>query len=106
MTIASDLTDLFAAMQEEGMTVGASYVPPAGGATQAPQVVFDAPGSVAALGDSGVIVTDPTITYPSTVLTGLTGGDEITIDGTDYAVREVVQLDDGMIMQARLARMV
>lgn len=106
MTLASDLTDLFAAMEEEGMTVLATYFPPAGGASISGQVVFDAPGSVAALGDPGVIVTDPTITYPATVLTGLVGGDEITVDGTDYTVREVIQLDDGKVMQARLARMV
>lgn len=105
MTIASDLTDLFSALEEEGMTVALTYFPPAGGASIIAQVVFDAPGSVAALGDASVIVTDPTITYPSTVLTGLAGGDEITVDGTDYTVREVVQLDDGKVMQARLARM-
>lgn len=101
MTLAARLTGSFAAFQAAGMTVTAVYEQPDGD-TESVQVLFDAPGSVSAVGDVGVIVTDPTITYPASVLVDLQEGEDIEVDQAQYSVREILPLDDGMLKQARL----
>lgn len=95
----------FDAFERAGMTVTAIFVPPGGGVQASAQVIFDAPGAVTAFGEVGVVTTDPTITYLAADLSSLDHGVAITVDGVDYTVREITQLDDGVVMQARLARM-
>jgi hypothetical protein len=101
MTLVARLSGSFAAFQRAGMTVSAVYEQEDGD-TESVQVLFDAPGSVTQLGDVGVIVTDPTITYPASVLAELEDGDDIEVGGAQYSVREILPLDDGLLMQARL----
>lgn len=105
MTLGAAVASSFEAFERAGMTVTATFTPPGGGSQTSAQVVYDAPGSVTSLGDAGVVITDPTITYIASEMAGLDHGCAITVGGVDYTVREITELDDGLVAQARLARM-
>ena len=62
------------------------------------QVILDRPDLEIMAGR--VQSTEYLMTYPATVFSALADGDSITIDGSDYSVREVRALDDGRIKQA------
>lgn len=62
--------------------------------------IFDAPTS-AALG--GLVTLDEhQLTLPTDALPSLGHGDLVTIGGTQYVVREVLQLDDGALKRVTL----
>lgn len=65
-------------------------------------VIFDMPDQ-AILGDMQ-LTTEYSITFKSGDFTSLKRGDTITINSTVYSVREVTQLDDGLLKHATLSR--
>jgi hypothetical protein len=76
---------------------------PAGGSPQTAKVLFNAPDQTV-LSDS-VMTTEYAITLQANDFPGLKRGETVTVAGTNYKVREVQQLDDGLIKQATLEKM-
>lgn len=72
------------------------------GATQA-KALFDLPTET--LSGGVVISTDYSITFATGSLPGLKHGDQITIKGGQYRVREVHTKDDGNISEAFLSKL-
>jgi hypothetical protein len=62
--------------------------------------ILDAP-TTTALGGL-VTLEDFQLTLRADVLTDLGHGETVTIDGTDYLVREVLQIDDGALKRVTL----
>ena len=65
--------------------------------------ILDMPGQVIA--DGMVITTDYTLTARTADFGGLLYGDGITVDGVNYQVREVRQLDDGKFCEIALMKL-
>lgn len=63
-------------------------------------VILDRPEAFA-VGD--VIAGDPQIRLPTSTFSSLAYGDSITVDGTEYTVRDVQIVNDGRWKVARLA---
>lgn len=93
MAFAEDLAAFFSTAD---FAVSATF------GAQTAQVLLDQPDEE--LLDGRVLSREYAITYRADQLTGLKGGDAITVDGIAYTVREVGALQDGKIMQARLRK--
>jgi hypothetical protein len=64
--------------------------------------ILDMPSQV--ISDGMVITTDYTLTTRFSSFGSLIRGDSITVDGTDYTVRETMLLDDGKFVQIALQK--
>ena len=64
--------------------------------------ILDMPSEVIA--DGVVLTTDYKLLVKTADFSSITRGDAITVDGTDYTVREPVFMDDGKITQVFLMR--
>lgn len=64
--------------------------------------ILDMPSQV--ISDGLVLTTDYTLTAKASDFGDLLHGNSIVVDGDLYAVREVLLLDDGRMMQASLQR--
>lgn len=82
--------------------VTATWTPSGGGAQQTAQVILDTPDEE--LIDGRVLSREYVITYRADQLTGLKGGETVTVSGTAYTVREVTALEDGQILRASLRK--
>jgi hypothetical protein len=66
------------------------------------KVFFDAPGSDIDIGGVTVCATEPSILFVTGALPGLVRGSLITVNGTDYIVRDIKPQDDGVVSRATL----
>jgi len=64
--------------------------------------ILDMPNEIVA--DGVVLTTDYKLLVKTADFTSITRGDAITVDGTDYTVREPMLMDDGKITQIFLMR--
>lgn len=64
--------------------------------------ILDMPTEVIA--DGVVLTTDYKLLVKTSDFTSITRGDAITVDGTDYTVREPILMDDGKITQIFLMK--
>jgi hypothetical protein len=102
-----DTSKFYESFDKAGFLTTALWTPSAGlpgaGIQQSAQVRFKAPNRDALAGEFSV--TDHTIKYPSTVLTGLKRGETLTVGGIAFKVREGPQSElDGTVLQAFLAK--
>lgn len=95
--MTEDLSILFA-----DFGIPAIWVPSYGGAQKTGLVILDQGGS-ATLGGMA-ISTEYAITFRSSDFDGLEHGEEITVGGRAYRVREVMPQQDGALSTASLAR--
>ena len=65
--------------------------------------ILDMPGSLTA--DGMAITTDYTVRCETSKFGGLLYGDELTVSGTHYQVREVRLVDDGTFVEVSLMRL-
>lgn len=82
--------------------VNATWTPSSGGAQQSATVILDAP-DLTILGDVA-ISRNYEMLYPAGAFTGLDYGETVTVDGHAYSVQDVLAIDDGALMKARLTK--
>lgn len=97
--------EFFESFDEAGFLKSASWTPSGGGAPYTAKVRYRAP-SVVVL-DGGLRTIDHEIQFVTAQLPGLAEGEQITVDGLLYRVRErPEQILDGTVSRAELARVI
>lgn len=66
------------------------------------KVIFNATDEVIIGGD--VIGSEYTMTYQPSNFSGLTHGNSVTIGGITYTVRNIMKIDEGILLKAFLAK--
>lgn len=94
--------DLTAFFNPAEFGVPASWTPSQGGAEQGATVILDAP-DLTILGDIAVS-RNYEMLYTAGTFPGLDYGETVTISGAAYNVMDVLAIDDGALMKARLTR--
>ena len=64
--------------------------------------ILDMPSQI--VSDGMVLTTDFTLTARFSSFGSLVSGDSITVDGTDYTVRETMLIDDGSFVEISLQK--
>lgn len=90
----ADLPDVY--LQDFGVTATV------GSATA--KVIFDKPDEI--IGEGLAISTEYIITFKTSDLPTLAGGNSISIDSQNYRVREVRKIDDGTFSRALLTKVI
>lgn len=97
--------EFFEAFDEAGFLKPASWTPSGGGGPYAPKVRYRAPSTVVL--DGGLRTVDHEIEFVTAQLPGLAEGEQITVDGVLFRVRQKPeQLLDGTVSRAELARVI
>jgi len=66
--------------------------------------ILDQPGSELGIPNVSVIGIEYALTFATADLAGLKSGEDLTVAGVGYQVREVKQIDDGVFSQALLKK--
>lgn len=94
--------EFFEAFGEAGFLKPTSWTPSGGGGPYTPRVRYRAPSIVVL--DGGMRTVDHEIQYVTDQLPGLAEGEQITVDGVLYRVRQKPeQILDGTVSRAELA---
>lgn len=97
--------EFFESFDEAGFLKAASWTPSGGGGPYTPKVRYRAPSTVVL--DGALRTVDHEIEYVTVQLPGLAQGEQITVDGVAFRVREKPeQLYDGTVSRAELARVI
>ena len=94
---------LYAAADHAGLLKESVWSPSNGSVSVTAKVDFRAPDETVL--DGLGLATDYAIRYPASVLSELTPGEALTIDGVTYRVREIRALGDGSEKRATLTRL-
>lgn len=95
--MVEDLSIYFA---EDG--VPASWTPSEGGSAQSATVLFDSLAGAGQFDGFASSKLSKRIVFQSVDFVGLDDGELITVAGTTYRVREVAEIDDGYMSEAKL----
>lgn len=82
--------------------VSATWAPAGGGSPATASVMLDMPDQDVLAGKQ--LSTEYAAMFASASFAGIKHGDTLTINGTTYAVRTVVKLDDGALSTAHLSK--
>lgn len=82
--------------------VSASWTPSAGGAAQNAVVLLDSLAGLGQFDGFSASKIDKRIVFQTTDFAGIAEGEIVTVAGTTYRVREVNEIDDGYMTEAKL----
>jgi hypothetical protein len=94
--------DIGAFFSESEFAVSAAFTPSTGGALVSASVIFNAESVEIFGGDA--LSNEYTMIYPAAALAGIKEGDSGTVNGVNYAIRDVRLKADGNLKIAKLAK--
>ena len=95
--------DIGAFFSQSEFAVQAVFTPAGGGAPVSAAVIFSAQ-TQDIFGDS-VLTDEYTMVYPASALPGIKSGDNGTVSGVQYRVRDIRLKSDGALVIAKLAKL-
>lgn len=94
--------DIGAFFNQSEFAVQAVFTPAGGGAAVSASVIFNAQ-TQDIFGDA-VLTDEYTMIYPATALTGIKSGDNGTVGGVQYRIRDIRLKGDGTLLIAKLSK--
>lgn len=95
--------DIGAFFSQSEFAVQAVFTPAGGGASVSASVIFNAQ-TQDIFGDS-VLTDEYTMVYPASALPGIKSGDNGTVSGVQYRIRDIRLKADGALAIAKLAKL-
>lgn len=95
--------DIGAFFNQSEFAVQAVFTPAGGGSSVSASVIFSAQ-TQDIFGDS-VLTDEYTMVYPASALPGIKAGDNGTVSGVQYRIRDIRLKSDGALVIAKLAKL-